>query len=741
MTDVWQPGKTYVPGSIVRPSTVPPAALADVTNGSFETGNFTSWNPSVGTWAVVGGGFAGGFMAKITSNGFGQLLSTQRASIAAGATINATVMARFNNSGVDDKSTRLFIDWFDASGVFISTSAGGGTLTGVGGEFKPVTVTTVAPPSAAKAAIHLEVNNGTHGGNIDIDAFSWSSSISGAPVGLLYKATQANPGKSGATEPAWPNTTGVPVTDNQVTWEGVIATQLVWEAEPINLSGATEPVWPTQPGSSVYDNGIVWVAKSTAIADANCPHSKIVVIASSKVYAADGDIIRYCATVNPLDWSAKNDAGYLPFGLQTYGSNPVAAMNLYRSNLVAFSSEGFQMWQVDEDPANTALLDALPIASTHHLAASPVSNDLLFLAAEGVRSMGIAAASTNLQGADVGMPVDPLVKQAVANAEARGIKVISTYVPSLGQYWLTVSEFPPGPPSVTGDAPNGFVNANYNFTYTATGGIGPYTFRISAGSLPPGLTLTTDGQLIGRPTTPGSYSWTVMVTDSAALTGTDPDSASIGTATVAQFFNTSDCLSTPFAEPILGGGDFTVECVASFDDLSHETNALVSGRAVNVRGWALQIQGGLLNFRQSVGSINIDTTANLQGGTVQVNRLYHMAATRKGDVFKLWLDGHMVDTKTISGAMNESGVTLLTIGTSFFAIREACLKGYMQWFALTVGTARYDADFVPPMSAASIPGATSAIDFNAAIGSTTFTDHTGRTWTTYGDVVSVAYPY
>lgn len=741
MTAIWQAGHTYVPGSIVRPTFVLPSALPDVTNGSFETGDFTGWTISAGSWAVVGGGFTGGHMAKITSNGFGQIVSTQRAPVSPGATINAQVMARFNNSGTDDKSAALFLMWFDGSGTFISTSASGPTLTGKGGSFKPVTVSVVAPPNAAFVAMHLEVNNGTHGGNIDIDAFTWSSSTAGAPAGMVYKATQAAPGKSGANEPPWPSSVGVPVTDNQVTWEGIIATQLVWTANPVNKSGGSEPVWPTQPGAAINDNGIVWIAKSPAIADANCPHSKIVAIASSKVYAGDNDVIRYSATVNPLDWSAKNDAGYLPFGLQMYGSNPVQALNLYRGNLVAFNSEGFQMWQVDEDPANSALLDALPVASTQNQGASPVSNDLLFLSSEGVRSMGIAAASTNLQGSDVGMPIDPLVKEAMANAVANNDLVISTYVPSLGQYWLSFSRYPPGPPVVTGDAPDGFVHAFYSYAYAASGGIGPYVFSISAGSLPPGISLTTNGHLIGTPTASGNYSWTVKVTDSASLTGTIGDGNSIGTATVAQFFNTTDCLSTPFADPILGGGDFTVECVASFNDLSHDTNALVSGRAVNIRGWALQVQSGHLAFRQAVGSVPIDTTANLEGGTVVVNRLYHMAATRKGDVFKLWLDGHLVDMKTLSGAMNEAGVTLLTIGTSFFDIREACLSGYMQWFALTVGTARYDDDFAPPMSAAQVIGATSAIDFDAPLGSTTFTDLTGRIWTTYGSVVSVAFPY
>lgn len=500
MTAVWQAGHTYPPGSIVRPTTVAPSALPPIGNGSFETGDLTNWTLDAGAIAVVGGGFSGGYMAKLTGNGLGALTNHTLGLIQPGATVSAQVMISFNNAGVDDKSSRLFLNWYDASSTYLGQTAGD-VLLGKGGVWKPVTVTAAAPAGATKVAVHLEANNGTHGGNIDIDNFTWSSSNAGPPSGLVYKATQAAPGKSGANEPAWPNNTTTPVTDNQVTWQGIIGSQLVWTATPINQSGGTEPTWPTQPGGAVNDNGIQWIAKSPAIADPNCPHSKIVAIAASKIYAADGDIIRYCATVNPLDWSTKNDAGYLPFGLQTYGSNPVEAMNLYRSNLVAFNSEGFQMWQVDEDPANSALLDALPVASTHNLAASPVSNDLLFLSAEGVRSMGIAAASTNLQGGDVGMPMDPLIKQSMKDADAAGAPIIATYIPSLGQYWLAFS-YVYVPLVLSGTLANGSVGTPYSSSLTASGGNPPYqSWAITNGTLPPGLTINTStGVISGTPT-------------------------------------------------------------------------------------------------------------------------------------------------------------------------------------------------------------------------------------------------
>lgn len=62
--------------------------------------------------------------------------------------------------------------------------------------------------------------------------------------------------------------------------------------------------------------------------------------------------------------------------------------------------------------------------------------------------------------------------------------------------------------------PAGIQHSAYAETITTTGGTAPYTYTVSAGALPTGLTLSTAGQLSGTPTVVGTFNFTVQTKDS-----------------------------------------------------------------------------------------------------------------------------------------------------------------------------------------------------------------------------------
>jgi large repetitive protein len=86
-------------------------------------------------------------------------------------------------------------------------------------------------------------------------------------------------------------------------------------------------------------------------------------------------------------------------------------------------------------------------------------------------------------------------------------------------YTLTISAptIVINPPTLAG---GGIVAVPYNRVLTAIGGTAPYTFAISAGALPGGVTLGTAGTLSGSPTAAGTFTFTVRATDALGFTGT-----------------------------------------------------------------------------------------------------------------------------------------------------------------------------------------------------------------------------
>jgi hypothetical protein len=70
----------------------------------------------------------------------------------------------------------------------------------------------------------------------------------------------------------------------------------------------------------------------------------------------------------------------------------------------------------------------------------------------------------------------------------------------------------------TASLPPGDVGEPYAAQLTATGGTGAFTWTVTQGTLPAGLTLSAGGAVSGTPTTVGSSTFTVRVTDEAAAT-------------------------------------------------------------------------------------------------------------------------------------------------------------------------------------------------------------------------------
>ncbi|MGJ3648708.1 putative Ig domain-containing protein [Sphingomonas sp. GlSt437] len=140
------------------------------------------------------------------------------------------------------------------------------------------------------------------------------------------------------------------------------------------------------------------------------------------------------------------------------------------------------------------------------------------------------------------------------------------------------------------------VGTAVNQTFTASGGTAPFSYRVTSGALPAGLTLSTAGVLTGAPTAQGSYNFTVTATDSSTGTGpyTGSQAYSVSTNKGDQ---TISFTSTAPASAAVGGASYTVTATA--------TSGLTVAFTLDGASTGCSLSGSTVTFT-STGTCRID---------------------------------------------------------------------------------------------------------------------------------------
>jgi hypothetical protein len=118
-------------------------------------------------------------------------------------------------------------------------------------------------------------------------------------------------------------------------------------------------------------------------------------------------------------------------------------------------------------------------------------------------------------------PVTDLNSDGTAKKYSFTVRVTDSQTPTAayqkGSFSITIN---PLPVVTSTTLPDAFIGVQYSTTLTNTGGLSPFTWSISSGSLPPGLTLNASaGTISGTPTGTGmTYPFTIQVTDADSNT-------------------------------------------------------------------------------------------------------------------------------------------------------------------------------------------------------------------------------
>lgn len=172
----------------------------------------------------------------------------------------------------------------------------------------------------------------------------------------------------------------------------------------------------------------------THIADVNCPNTRAVIKAASKIFAVGNEVVRFSKTNDPRDWTTASNAGFLGVGIQQKGATQPTALGEYAGNLVVFFSDGSQVWAVDPDPAQMKFVQGIDVGCPYPYGASNMAGDVFFVSYDGVRSITTQATTGSLMDVDVGSPIDSILRPLLTTTT----QVRSFYFRGGGQFWTMI---------------------------------------------------------------------------------------------------------------------------------------------------------------------------------------------------------------------------------------------------------------------------------------------------------------
>jgi hypothetical protein len=213
-------------------------------------------------------------------------------------------------------------------------------------------------------------------------------------------------------------------------------------------------------------------------------------------------------------------AGSLPAGLTLSSTGALAgtptAAGTFNMTVTATDAGGFIGAQAYSLTVTAPTISVLPSTLSAGVGGSPYSQTITasggtapftYAVTAGALPAGVSLSSSGtLSGAP---SAGGTFTFSVTATDADGFTAAQGYSLSVAGSTITVT------PSTL---PGAVFGTSYSQILTASGGAGQYTFAVSSGQLPVGLSLTT-GTLTGTPATNGSFTFTITATDADAFTG------------------------------------------------------------------------------------------------------------------------------------------------------------------------------------------------------------------------------
>src|SRR5438876_494594 len=236
----------------------------------------------------------------------------------------------------------------------------------------------------------------------------------------------------------------------------------------------------------------------------------------------------------------------------------------------------------------------------------------------------------------------------------------------------------------TASLPNASQSVAYSQALTASGGTSPYSWSVSSGTLPTGLSLSSSGTLSGTPTVAGAFPFTVAVKDAASASASA--SLSINVVTAAP---PTVSISSP-ANGATVSGTTTVSGVAS-DGLP------ITSVQLSVDGGAFSNASGTINWSFSLntnslsnGPHTLSAKVNDSAGKSATSSLVNFSVNNSSTASDCTLFASPSGSSSNSGTSPSSPKSFSSAAAASGPGSVVCLLG---------GTYTLSSSFSPPTSA------------------------------------------
>lgn len=370
---------------------------------------------------------------------------------------------------------------------------------------------TITSSQLTSTGLRLQISTGTYISTVAVRCTGTSSaptltsvSPSQGPASGGTTVTITGTNLTGATSVTIGGTAATGITVNSAT--SITATT------PAHAAGAADVVVTTPGGTATLVGAFTYHAPTITLSPPTLTGGTVGT-AYSQTMTASGGAAPYSFAIT---------AGSLPTGLSLNTANGIisgtpAASGLFNFTVTATDANSFTV-------SSSYALQISALAPVAHdvsatVAANSTGNTItLDISGGAVTSVAVASGASHgtATAADTSITYTPVSGYSGLDSftytatNANGTSPSATVTITVSAPTITLSP-------ASGTLPAATFGSAYSQSLSASGGMAPYLYSVTSGSLPAGLTLSGD-TITGTPTTSGTFSFTVTATDANGVT-------------------------------------------------------------------------------------------------------------------------------------------------------------------------------------------------------------------------------